>query len=367
MMPQSSIKQQSHTQLAAEVATVEDRKQVRWVTADMLHPEDVKWVVEPYIPLNEITVLVGDPGVGKSTLAQAICTAITLGASIGGKPVQQGGVIFMSAEQSVRQITIPRFLAMGAKMSSILLPDEDDDEGNIKPFVLDQAGIQVLREQVELFKPRLIVVDTVTAYFEAVRNMNAANEVREWMRRIGAIARANDCAALILAHPNKSQSLNALHKISGSIDFSGAARSVLYAGADPDDKAIRAADHVKSNVGPLGKPIGFTITDEGEFQWLTDCKLSAEHMLEQPQTREARGKRAACEEWLRGLFTPGTEIESTTLFEEAKLVGGYSRNLLFELKAKLGIRTERRGFGKEGQTFWILNGMGESGERWDQR
>lgn len=366
LMPQTSIGQQTHTQLKAEIASVEERRTTRWVTADMLQPEDVDWILEPYIPNREITMLVGDPGVGKSTLAQAICTAITIGGKIGNRKLEPGNVIFMSAEQSVTQITIPRFKAMGADLSRILLVDEDTEDGDVKPFVLDHAGMVVLREQVEIFKPKLIVIDTVTAYFEAVRNMNAANEVREWMRRLIMIARPLGCGVLVLAHPNKSQSLNALHKISGSIDFSGAARSVLYAGADPDDRSIRAAAHVKSNVGPIGDPIGFTITDEGEFQWLTDCQLSSEQMLEQPQTREARGKRSACEEWLNGLFEGDTEIEATTLLEEAKMLG-FSRNLLFELKPKCRLKTERRGYGRDGKTFWRRDTMVYGGEKWYQK
>lgn len=362
MMPKTSIQKQTQTQLQAEIVTVEERRGTQWRKASSIVPEKVDWLLPPYLPVGEVTILVGDPGVGKSTLAQAICTAVTLGGKVNGIPVEAGNVVFMSAEQSVRQITVPRFIAMGADLDRITLPDEDEDDGTVKPFILDAAGFIVLREQVIENEAKLLVIDTATAYLEAVRNMNTANEVREWMRRIISIARGCRCAALVLMHPNKSMTTNALHKVMGSIDFVGAARSVLYAGADPDDNTVRAADHIKSNVGPIGKPLGFSITEESGFMWLADSTLTADRILEAPQTREAKGKRDACEEWLRSYLSDSIVLVDA-IMEEAKSQG-FGRNMVYELKSKLGVRIIRPEF--QGKVSWTLI-REVSGERWDQK
>ena len=41
--------------------------------------EQVRWLWEPYIPLGKITIIQGDPGDGKTTMALAIAAAVTSG------------------------------------------------------------------------------------------------------------------------------------------------------------------------------------------------------------------------------------------------------------------------------------------------
>lgn len=368
MMPQSSIQRQTQEQRIVESESVEERRKTGWQVLTEVAVEKVDWLFEPYIPLGEVTLLVGDPGVGKSTVAQAIATAVTRGGSIGGIPVKKGKVIFMSAEQSLSKITKPRFMQMQADMSQIVCPDEDDPNGDTKPFMLDFGGIQVLNEQAAAWGADLIVIDTMTAYIEAARDINTANSVREWMRKLIAVARANNLAILVLMHPNKTNSTNPLYKIMGSIDFVGAARSALYAGADSEDDEMRAVNHVKSNVGPKGKTLGYAIDPVEGFLWVDGVHLSIDRVLEPRTFKDSRGKREACEEWLRSLFRgEDTRIDSTTLYEEAKMLG-FSRNLLFELKPKLQLKTEKEGFGRDSKTYWMpLNSMGGGGERWDQK
>jgi hypothetical protein len=49
-----------------------------------VEPEDVEWLWFPYIPLRKLTLLEGDPGVGKSWLSLAIATAVSRGAPFPG-------------------------------------------------------------------------------------------------------------------------------------------------------------------------------------------------------------------------------------------------------------------------------------------
>ena len=46
---------------------------------DSVQPQEVKWLWYPYIPLGKITILMGDPGEGKSTLALNIAAAVSRG------------------------------------------------------------------------------------------------------------------------------------------------------------------------------------------------------------------------------------------------------------------------------------------------
>lgn len=266
---------------------------VGWTMADNVEQAKVDWLFEPYIPVGEVTLMAGDPGEGKSTTAQAIATACTNGSEICGRPIKQGPVVFMSAEQSRSTVTVPRFKDMGADLSKIALPDEDGDDGEPKPFVLDEDGFATLEQFVGELGPVLIVVDTITAYIEAQRDFNSANQVREWMRRLAKIARQHECAVLVLGHLNKNTQAKGNYRIMGSVDFVGAARSVLFIGHDPDKPGHRAMMHNKSNVGPIGPALGYSIED-GVFGWTGESDLDVDRMNELPQTKDAREARAEC-------------------------------------------------------------------------
>lgn len=323
---------------------------VGWTMANKVETEKIDMLVHPYIPIGEITFMAGDPGEGKSTIAQAICASCTNGGSILGREVVQGNVIFMSAEQSRASVTVPRFRDMDADLSKIALPDEDGDDGEVRPFVLDEEGFRALDQFVAELKPVIIVVDTVTAYIEAQRDFNSANQVREWMRRLGKIARVRRCAVLVLGHLNKNTNAKPLHRVMGSVDFTGAARSVLFVGHDPDNKGAKALVHIKSNVGPIGPSLGYSIED-GVFGWTAESDLDADRMCEPAQTREARETHQECAEWLRHYLitngaTPNAEIEAKAKEK------GWGRRVVDAAKKLAGAQKEKDGMA--GGWAWFI-------------
>ena len=240
---------------------------------------------------------------------------------------------------------------MGADLSKIALPDEDGEDGEPKPFILDEEGLATLDLWASELNPVLIVVDTVTAYIEGARDMNSANQTREWMRRLGKIARQRSCAVLILSHLNKNSNAAPLNRIMGSMDFVGASRSVLMVGHDPDIPDQRAIVHMKSNVGPIGPSLGFSILD-GEFGWKGQSELDADRMCEPVATREARDRRDECAVWLREVLLPGP-MAATTMEALCK-EKGYSRRCYSDAKAIAGVKSERDDFGEKGSWQWRL-------------
>lgn len=326
-----------------------EREPRSWIWGDRVIVKETAWLFDPYIPKGELTFLAGDPGEGKSSLAQAIAAHVSTGTPINGEPIEKGRVIFLSAEQSVSKVTIPRFISMGADLSQILLPDDENDDGSVDPFVLDEEGIEELKEQAKEIKASLIVIDTVTAYIEASRDMSTANQVREWMRRLTDIARLTDAAILIIGHTNKSTGQKALYRISGSMDFVGASRSVLMCGHDPDNPETKGSAHIKSNVGRLGETIGYCIGDDGSFSWTNASDLSADRMFEAPQSREARTTREECTEWLEQLLKDNPMYASDVIAQAKE--HGYSRRALFDAKKDCRVKSRK---GTSGAWSWYM-------------
>lgn len=329
----------------APVQDAPDRAVQRWLRAAEVKEQKIDWLWNLYVPIGEVTMIVGNPGDGKSTLAQAIVTAVTLGTELFGDRVAQGSAVFLSAEQSVATVTVPRFRRMGADLSKIILPDEVNDQDEPVPFVLDKSGMAELRAVCLAERPKVVVIDTVTAYIEASRDFNSANQTREWMRGLAEIARTTPCAVVLLGHLNKNSSAHPLMRILGSIDFVGASRSVLLVGKDPDEQDTRGLAQIKSNVGPFGEPRGFRL-DGDEFSWTDGSRLDAARMLQPAAIQAAETTKERCERWMRGLFKDTNTVEAPE--EEYGKIGGFTAYMVTATKKKLGIVSV-----KDGIVGWI--------------
>ncbi len=76
------------------------------------HP--IEWLWPGRIPLGKITILDGDPGIGKSLIAINIAACVTVGNLMpDGAPGIQGGVIIIAPEDSPADTIKPRLEAVG--------------------------------------------------------------------------------------------------------------------------------------------------------------------------------------------------------------------------------------------------------------
>ena len=85
-----------------------------------VEPQDVSWLWNPYVPLGKITLLEGDPSVGKTFVALAMAAAVTRCWSLlsvrdfAGGVLEPSNVLYMSAEDGLADTLRPRLDAVGA-------------------------------------------------------------------------------------------------------------------------------------------------------------------------------------------------------------------------------------------------------------
>lgn len=94
---------------------------------DTVQEETVEWLLYPFIPYGKVTILQGDPGEGKTTLALQIIARLTMGQPVietaeAAKPVN---VIFQTAEDGLADTIKPRLMAAGADCARVLVIDEN--------------------------------------------------------------------------------------------------------------------------------------------------------------------------------------------------------------------------------------------------
>lgn len=86
---------------------------------------DVDWLWEPYVARGMLTIVEGDPNVGKSYLTMHISAMITVGGELpDGQKLELESVYFLSAEDMAEVTVRPRIEVMGGDSSKVWFPDE---------------------------------------------------------------------------------------------------------------------------------------------------------------------------------------------------------------------------------------------------
>jgi hypothetical protein len=116
--------------------------------------------------------------------------------------------------------------------------------------------------------------------------------------------------------------------------------------------------HAKSNLAEKGTSRAFAMKG-GEFAWDGCSNLTAEDLLG-PRDRDGRAPREEAEEFLRDLLLlAGGEEAVKTIKENAKSAGIAWRTVE-RAKAKLGVRSRRKGgVGESGSWVWVLPRKGD--------
>lgn len=229
-------------------------------------PEEVRWLWAGRIPYGKLTVMAGDPGVGKSYVTMALSTAVTRGVALPDDdrdPDGPGDVLVASFEDDPADTLRPRADLLGADLDRLVVIDgAAGDDGKTRPFCA--ADVEALAATLDaLDRPRLLIIDPVAAWVGGGVDTYRDNEVRASLEGLRQLAAERGIAVLCVMHLRKSAAANALARLSGSGAYGQLVRSALLAGRDPDDENRCALAHVKHNLAGKQATLGYTIDERG--------------------------------------------------------------------------------------------------------
>lgn len=236
--------------------------------------ERIRWLWKGRIARGEITLLVGDPGLGKSQFTCHQAAEVTM---TGGR------VLMASAEDSPSYTIRPRLEAAGANLDNVYHLTLDQGDG-IEGTIRLPDDISQLRDFIEkLGGIDLLVIDPLMAHMPVAVDAYRDQHVRSALAPLKRLADDFDCAVVVVMHLKKGGGDdNPLYRIGGSVGFGGAARSVLMLGRDPEDEqgefgSFRIIANVKNNLGPLAKSVRCEIeTMSVSVREDSDAKFSLE-------------------------------------------------------------------------------------------
>jgi len=335
-----------------------------WVALADVKPETVAWLWNGRLPLGKVSLLEGDPDVGKTTIALDIAARASRGAAMPNatEPVMGPcGVVILSAEDGLADTIRPRLEAAGANLEHIVafrlesLPD------------LDPEGLAAIRAAVTAVDAKLVIVDPLMAFVPDKTDSHRDHHMRRLLTPLAALAHETGAAFLAVRHLNKSGGANAKLRGGGSIGITGAARSVMLAARDPDDETRCLLARVKGNLAPPWPTITYSLGIESDMvrvHWGGTIEQTADEILaagsaasDDRETDDAKDNRedarsaiaGACD-WLHLLLTPGWRATSA-IREEATAAGMTWRTVE---RAKVRLRVLARKSGLAGPWGWEL-------------
>lgn len=312
-----------------EQAKHDDGTRITRLLADV-EPVKVRWLWRPWIPLGKVSILEGDPDVGKSLLTLAMAAIVSTGSAwpetrIDGNSVAQqesepAGVVLVGVEDDEEDTIVPRLIAAGADRTRIgTMRQPTDDSGNPRPFLIPD-DVERLRRAVDETSAQLVVIDPITAYL-STRSVKAGDDpsTRQALMPLVEIARETGCAILLVRHLNKATGMSAKHRGSGTIAYTGITRSVIVAGKLKETKPdgpTHAIALTKGNLTRDPHALGYKLNgalddpDTPIVRWLGAIDLSADQLVGADSAKVGDARKAApireeCERVLRELLEDG--------------------------------------------------------------
>ena len=238
--------------LSAVSLTKEDRVQIGI--------EELDRVLGGGIVPGSLTLVGGDPGIGKSTLLLQVCQKLS---SQGRK------VLYVSGEESLKQIKI-RALRIGEFTDSLLL--------------FCETNLGIIEETIRKVSPEVVIIDSIQTMYN--ENVGAApgsvSQVRESTGVFLQLAKGLGVSIFIVGHVTKEGTVAGPRVLEHMVD------TVLYFEGDRH-ASYRILRGVKNRFGSTNEIGVFEMRQEG----LTEVKNPSEFMLS-GKPEGASGSVVAC-------------------------------------------------------------------------
>ncbi len=223
-------------------------------------------VVDRVIPAHGLVVIYGEPKSGKSFFASCMALHVALGSKFGGKTVQPGPVVYVSAEGASgfrKRLVAFREHEGIAEVVPFYLIAEAPDLGS------RTGDARLLIDCIRDKEPKLVVIDTL-ARSMCGADENSASDMGAFIANCEMIASELDCVVVVVHHSGKDSSRGTR----GSNSLNAAVNAEIHV---TNDQFQRTARLTKMKDDEDGWELGFhleRVEFEAHEQAVTSCVVT---------------------------------------------------------------------------------------------
>jgi len=316
------------------------------VVAASVTTRPVEWLWEGRIPKGKLTMLDGDPGVGKSVVTMDIAARVSTGRPFpDGAPCEVGNVLIVNLEDAADDTIVPRLKAHGADLARVfILPASVPDGHGGTRLLTIPDDITLLENKVLQREAALLIIDPVMTMLGG--DANKDQDARKALTPIADMADRTGVAVAGVRHLNKSVGLKAIQRGGGNMGLIGVARAGAFFAEHPDDNGLRVMAPHKSNLAEKPPSLGYRIvTSEvhktARVEWTGATTHDADSLAAGSMTPHEKSVLDEAVEFLRDLLGDAP-VMAKQVFRDAR-DAGVAEITLRRAKTALRVRSERQG------------------------
>jgi hypothetical protein len=245
------------------------------------------WLWPGYIPKGKLTILDGDPNLGKSLTTLDLAARWSRGQTFpdGAGAGTIGRTLIIQVEDGTADTVLPRLQAAGADLANVfVLPDE-----SARVFRLPW-NTPWLEQAIRESNASLVVIDPFLSFLSRRVWATSDQSVRRVLGKLAEVAKQTGAAIMLIRHLNKTEGQKALYRGGGSIGIVGVARSALLAAAHPSGDGRVVLTTTKANLGPPPPALTYRIVGNesgiATIAWEGPVDLTADEALNPPPTED---------------------------------------------------------------------------------
>lgn len=297
---------------------------------------EIDWLWEKWLPIGFVTILAGEPGVGKSAVALRLAQSITemMPWPDGQKAGDTYGHVLWCDTEASQAILNHRIKTWNLRFPEyIFLPGSDP---LVEMRLDDPDSFRQMRMIVAAKSISLVVIDSLRGSHRLDEN---SSELIEILSDLACMARDYECAVLVIHHLRKRSAMEpatvTIDRIRGSSAISAMARVIfcMETVEDRGEQKLRMRQ-IKNNLALMPEPLGVEITEHGVFFGEAPEEPRVETVMERAM------------EFLRAMLQSGAK-KASEIIEEAELAG-ISKPTLYRAKEKAKVISIR-----DSKGYWV--------------
>jgi hypothetical protein len=335
-----------------------------------IEPRPLAWLWPGRIPLGTLTILDGDPGLGKSTLLLDLAARLTTATPMPDpqppnplhpplSTLHPHPVLLLSAEDDPATTLRPRLEAAGAELARCIAIPFQPRDPHEEPFRIPR-DLSDLARLVARSGARLVIVDPLLPFLDPRVSPHSDRSIRNALAPLVVIAERLALAVVLVRHLTKQPARSPLHRGSGSIGLIGLARSGLLVARDPDDPsgARCLLLSTKANLAAPPPTLAYRLATAPNgasiVRWDGHSPHTPETALAGLPTDTTRPDALAeAKAILTAILADGPLPADAVRRQAAQ--AGLGPNLLWRSKLALGIRSHKVGGPRHSVQSWLWN------------